>query len=251
VKTAFYYIYTLYCLIIFILLLVLVTPLYLIIFSVFPKSRSPHVAHALSRIWGGTLMFLFGMRLDIIRNKHLIDPSSTYVFVANHLSMLDIPIYARSCRNTFRFLAKKELTRIPLFGYLVEKLYITVDRRDKADRGRSLDKMRQSLENNISVFLAPEGTRNRSGNPLLDFKDGAFRLALATGKPLGILTITNTHHYYPPGQLYIRPGRLHAEWSEPVETKGMNITDVEKLKQIAREKMLEVLKKHRAVHSDL
>lgn len=77
----------------------------------------------------GTVQKFF-IRYKII-NEDFISDKGTYVFVANHRSMLDIPLYARACSNTFRFLSKAELTKIPLLGYVIRKLYVTVKRGDK------------------------------------------------------------------------------------------------------------------------
>ncbi len=236
-------IYTTYCFIPFLLSFLLVVPLYFIIFNFFPKSRSPHIAHALSRGWAAYLFICFFIRVKI-SNKQFIDKNKTYVFVANHLSMLDIPLYASACKNTFRFLAKEELGRIPLLGYIVRNLYITVKRGDKSDRHRSIDKMKNTLLENISVFLAPEGTRNKSGQPLLEFKEGAFRLAIAAQVPLAILTVHNTHHLLAPADKFLmRPGTLYAEWNEPIITKGMTDANIDDLKQSTGKIMLKNLQR--------
>lgn len=235
-------IYTFYCLIPFLASFIIVVPLYFLIFNLFPKKRAPDVAHALSRFWASYLFIFFFIRIKI-KNKEFIDPGKTYVFVANHLSMLDIPLYARSCSNTFRFLAKEELTKIPLLGYVIRNLYITVKRSDKSDRSKSLEKMMATLNDHISVFLAPEGTRNKTDQPLLDFKDGAFRLAIAAQTPVAVLTVYNTRELLPPRPILMRPGMLYAEWSKPIETRGMTEADLDRLKEMARNCMLDSIRK--------
>ena len=237
------YIYTIYCFIPFLLSFIIFIPVYFLIFNCWPKRTAPHVAHKLSRIWAALLFIFFFMRVEI-KNKHLIKPGVSYVFVANHLSMLDIPLYARSCTNTFRFLAKKELTKIPLMGYVINNLYISVNRSDKSDRHKSIEIMKATLDEQISVFLCPEGTRNKSTQPLLDFKEGAFRLAIAAQTPLAMLTVINTKHHLSPGQmLQMSPGTLKAEWSEPIETTGMTEKDIDHLIAITRGNMLAILQR--------
>ena len=188
-----------------------------------------------------TLFVFFFIRIKI-KNKQFIDPEKTYVFVANHVSFLDILLYARSCKNTFRFLSKAELAKVPLMGYVIKNLYITVDRGDKKDRSKSLDKMKESLDEGISVFLAPEGTRNKTEQPLLDFREGSFRLAIKAQVPLAILTIKNSQKLLSPHRpLEMRPGIIYAEWSEPIDTSNMTEEDVVMLKEKARDTMLEIL----------
>lgn len=236
-----------YALLIFPGTMIVTTILYAIIFLVIPANKAPHVAHGLSRIWARLLMIVFFLPTRI-RNKQLIDPKKTYVFVANHQSQLDIPLYALACKNTFRFLAKAELTKIPLMGFIIRKLYLSVNRADRADRNKSIEVMRRSLEEGISVFLCPEGTRNRHEDPpLLDFRDGAFRLAIATQTPIAALTVLNTGRKLSPLQpIALAPGTLHAVWSEPIETKGMTMDDVPALKEKVRKQMEEHLRGFRA-----
>src|SRR6185436_10559049 len=126
----------------------------------------PFIAHKyISRNWAGSLFVFYGIRL-IIKNKELLDQKQTYVFIGNHRSLLDIPAYAVATNHCIRFLAKKELTKLPLMGYVIGKLYISVDRKDKAARAKSMENMMNSLRDGISVFICPEGTRNKGSEPL-------------------------------------------------------------------------------------
>ncbi|HTF02950.1 MAG TPA: lysophospholipid acyltransferase family protein [Bacteroidia bacterium] len=235
-----------YALLMFPVTLIITTILYVIIFTVFSEKRSPHIAHGLSRIWARVLTIIFFVP-ERIANKHLIDPKKTYVFVANHQSQLDIPVYALACKNTIRFLAKAELTKIPLMGYIIRKLYLTVNRTDRHDRNRSIEIMRKSLDEGISVFLCPEGTRNRHEEPaLLDFRDGAFRLAIATKTPIAALTLLNTGRKLSPlHPIALAPGIIHGVWDEPIDTSGMTMEDVPTLKEKVRASMEKHLREYR------
>jgi 1-acyl-sn-glycerol-3-phosphate acyltransferase len=241
-KLLLYNLFGCYCLIPFLLSFFVVIPLYFLLFSL-GGPDAPHRAHRVSRAWAWFLLTAFFIRVKI-RNAELIDSNKEYVFVANHLSVLDIPLYAVSCQNTFRFLSKAELAKIPFLGYVIRRLYITVNRSDKADRGRSIEKMKDSLKEGISVFLAPEGTRNKTSAPLLPFKDGAFLLAVQSGIPIAVLTVVNTNRLLSPKHpLALKPGTLIAEWSEPILTAGMTEKDIPALKEMVRNKMLAILKK--------
>jgi 1-acyl-sn-glycerol-3-phosphate acyltransferase len=227
---------------IFALLLLLVAPCYLFIFSLAPKKKAPHIAHRwVSRNWASLILTFYFIGVKI-RNADLIDENKTYVFIANHRSQLDVPAYAVACRNTIRFLAKEELTKIPFMGYIIRNLYISVNRKSKEDRQRSLDAMHQSLKDGISVFLCPEGTRNKTPEPLLDFRDGAFRLAIEAQIPLAILTVKNSGNLLSPLRpLELSPGVLECIWSKPIETLGMTEHDLPILKEAARKLMIESL----------
>lgn len=182
----------------------------------------------------------------------MINPGKTYVFISNHKSILDIPLFALACNNTFRFLSKAELTRIPVLGYIIKNLYITVNRSDSSDRSLSIKKMKQSLDEGISVFLCPEGTRNQTREPLLPFKDGAFRLAIESGTPLAILTIFNSEKLLDPARWFeLSPGTIYGTWLEPVDTSRLKESDMKDLKLSVRNKMLEAIRQNEtATHTE-
>jgi 1-acyl-sn-glycerol-3-phosphate acyltransferase len=219
--------------------LLVVVPLYFLVFTFFQEKKAPHVAHKyISRKWAKLFYIIFLIRVKV-KGRELIDENKTYVFVANHLSQLDIPAYAIACRNTIRFLAKIELTKIPLMRYIIHKLYLSVDRRDKEARHRSMMNMRKSLQDGISVFICPEGTRNRTDKPLLDFKDGAFRLAIEAQVPLAVLTVIDSQILLSPLRpVELAPGTIHAIWDKPIDTTGMTEADLPVLKEKARALML-------------
>jgi 1-acyl-sn-glycerol-3-phosphate acyltransferase len=235
-------IYGLYAGIFFALTTIIVVPLYACIFNFMDKVKGPVLAHKLSRLWAQTL-FVFYLIPKKVKGREFIKKDETYVFVSNHRSFLDIPLYALSCSNTFKFLSKAELGKIPLFGYVIRNLYITVDRKDKRDKHKSIQAMQASLDAGVSVFLCPEGTRNTTSDPLLPFKDGAFRLAIETGRPLAVLTVSHTKRLLSPLRpIELRPGVVHAIWSEPIITKGMNLDQIEELKEKVRMLMIENLR---------
>jgi 1-acyl-sn-glycerol-3-phosphate acyltransferase len=237
------FLYGILAAVLFASLLVIVVPIYFVIFSVFSEKKAPHIAHKVSRMWAKTSFILFFVRLKI-KSRELIDKNKTYVFIGNHLSQLDIPAYAIACKNTIRFLAKVELTKIPLMGYVIHKLYLSVDRSSSEARKQSMLNMRKSIEDGVSVFICPEGTRNRTDKPLLDFKDGAFRLAIETQVPLAVFTILDSQKLLSPLRpVELAPGAIHAIWDKPIDTTGMTEADVPALKEKARELMLQHLVK--------
>lgn len=232
------FLFGIYAALVFTVTMLIVVIAFFCIFYFAPKKKSPHWAHRyVSHNWAKTLFIFFGVRWKI-KNGHLINPKVNYVFVANHRSMLDIPAYALACKNTFRFLAKAELAKIPVLGFIIRNLYITVNRKDKNDRVRSMEAMKHSLRDGISIFICPEGTRNTTKEPLLDFRDGAFRIAIEAQVPIAVLTILNAEKLLSPLRpIELRPGTVDLVWSEPIHTKGMTMGDVEKLRNMARAQM--------------
>jgi len=243
VKTFLETLFGIYALLIFCIVLPFGFLCQIIVFSFWPEGKAPIVAHRVSRVWARILLIFYFVRTDIT-GINRINKHQTYIFVSNHQSVLDILLFAVACKNTFRFLSKEELTRIPLLGYVIRRLYITVNRSDRSDRKRSMEIMNRSIEQEISVFICPEGTRNRTNKPILDFKDGAFRLAVFSGKPLAVLTVMNSGKLLSPRYLLrFRPGIIHAVWSEPIDTSGLTEADVPALKEKVKLLMLTHLKK--------
>ncbi len=236
------FLFGIYAALVFIVTMLIVAIAFFCIFYFAPKKKSPHWAHRyVSYNWARTLFIFFGVRWKI-NNGDLINPKENYVFVANHRSMLDIPAYALASKNTFRFLSKAELAKIPVLGYIIRNLYITVDRKDKNDRVRSMEAMKQSLRDGVSIFICPEGTRNTTNKPLLDFRDGAFRIAIEAQVPVAVLTVINAENLLSPLRpVELRPGTVELVWSEPIPTKGMTLSDIESLKNLARALMVKSL----------
>jgi 1-acyl-sn-glycerol-3-phosphate acyltransferase len=232
-------IFGIYAALVFVVTMLIVVIAYIFIFSFAPKSKAPHWAHRyISYNWAKTLFIFFLVRWKI-KNEHLINRKENYVFVANHRSMLDIPAYALACKNTFRFLSKAELARIPVLGFIIRNLYITVDRKNKNDRVRSMEAMKQSLRDGVSIFICPEGTRNTTDQPLLDFRDGAFRIAIEAQVPVAVLTVKYAERLLSPLRpLELRPGKIELVWSEPIPTRGMTMDNIEELKLKARNYMI-------------
>ncbi|MFM9051886.1 MAG: lysophospholipid acyltransferase family protein, partial [Bacteroidota bacterium] len=124
-------------------------------------------------------------------------------------------------------------------GWIINKLYISVNRSDHSERAKSMDAMKRSLQEGISVFICPEGTRNTSGNTLLPFKDGAFRLAVEAKVPIAVLTVIGSDKRLSPlHPLTLLTGDLTCIWDQPIYTAGMGLEDISILKEKARNLML-------------
>jgi 1-acyl-sn-glycerol-3-phosphate acyltransferase len=235
--------YGIYGMIVLLITLIIFTTCYFFVFTFIKKEKAPFIAHQyISRTWAETLLALFGIR-TVVKNRELLDPKATYVFIANHLSQLDIPAYVIATKHPIRFLAKSELTKLPLMGYIIKRLYVSVDRKDKAARARSMENMIASLQEGLSVFICPEGTRNKTNEPLLPFHDGAFRLAIQTQLPLACLVIKNTDKLLSPLRpIELSPGTITCEWCKPFPTKGMTLDDLPVLKAAVLEEMTKHLR---------
>lgn len=234
-------IWAIWGIIVFAVLMFPALPFYLIAIAVW-KQKAILKVHWVSRVWATGIFFFCGIRAKRIGPKKLAKNES-YVLVSNHQSALDIPLCALASPNPFRFLSKAELGKIPVLGWIIKNIYLTVDRGSAQARQRSMNKMQNALNEGSSLFIYPEGTRNRGNTLTTRFYDGAFKLALTSEKPLGILVILNAKDLCPPKGASLRPGVLKYTWLDPIETKGMRIEQLDELKQKTKELIEDTLKK--------
>ena len=162
-----------------------------------------------------------------------IDPNRHYVFVANHTSYLDIPVMFQAIRkNSFRILGKIEMSKIPVFGTLYKLAVVLVDRSSNSNRAKSIETLKKTLDQNISILIFPEGTFNETGQPLKNFYDGAFRIAIETGtpiKPTVYLDTIKLMHFK--GPMHWKPGISRVVILPEVPVEGLTMDDLPVLKK--------------------
>jgi 1-acyl-sn-glycerol-3-phosphate acyltransferase len=161
------------------------------------------------------------------------DPRRPYVAVANHESMTDILLISQLPWE-MKWLAKAELFRLPLFGWMMRMAGdVPVRRGERSSRVEALEQCRDRLRKQVSVMIFPEGTRSRTGE-LLPFKDGAFRLAVETGCPILPLAVAGTRGALPKGSFRIGRARAEVRVLEPIPTEGLTLEDVPALRDRVR-----------------
>jgi 1-acyl-sn-glycerol-3-phosphate acyltransferase len=186
-----------------------------LILPVLISQKSGWVTYLFLKIWSWIFSLLTLIRYNI-EGREKVDWNHSYIFVANHTSYLDAPGLALGIKNQFRPLAKRELQRIPVFGWIVSAATVIVDRSDAESRKKSLNHLKNMLKTGISILIFPEGTQNRTDQPLQPFYDGAFRTALQTDIPIVPIVIRNAGKLMPPGTLRIRPGKIDVIFESPV-----------------------------------
>ncbi|MCS6929234.1 MAG: 1-acyl-sn-glycerol-3-phosphate acyltransferase [Saprospiraceae bacterium] len=239
-------IWAVYAVVLFLLLmLVLGVPVLLLHMALTPGERAlRRNVYFLHHIFTPIYLALIGIRLRV-EGREYLSPERSYVIVSNHVSALDFIVNARAYPGVFQFLAKQELHRVPIFGWVVKKMCLSVDRSDAASRARSLMLLRERLAKGWSIFVYPEGRRNRTAEPLGPFYDGAFRVAIQTQAPIAVQTLTNMREICGKADgLDLRPGVVHIVWSKPIETVGMTLEDLPYLREQVQQTMLKHIAKH-------
>ncbi len=159
-----------------------------------------------------------------IEGQEKIDPKASYIFVANHQSLYDIPLVYGWLKNNFKWIIKKEFRKMPVMGYLCYRMgHIFIDRSNPMRAKHSLDLAKQNLKKgNTSIFLFPEGTRTRNGQ-VGRFKRGAFTIARDLHLPIVPVSIIGAYEALPKGLNCIIPGKIKIIFHQPIDTT--NLTD--------------------------
>ncbi len=168
--------------------------------------------------WSNTVLKVSGIKVRVI-GLEKIDKSKPYVYVSNHASMFDITAVVVGVNRYIRFLVKKELARVPVFGWATARAHIIVDRESGRDAVKSLEKAARRISLGESAILFAEGTRTRDGN-LQPFKRGAFALATAAGVPVVPLTILGSFAIMKRGSIGLRKGVITIIVDSPIDVTG-------------------------------
>ena len=175
--------------------------------------------------------------------KEKVPDRECYVIVSNHQSQLDILINALTTPSLYKFLSKAEAAKIPVLGYFIKNACILVDRSSKESRKQGFENMAKTIRDGYSVLIYPEGTRNRTDQPLTNMYDGAFRLAIMTQTPILVTTLVGAGKLSDPNRkVDLSPGIVHAYWDKPISTVGLTEEDIPKLKKSVEATMMKHLK---------
>lgn len=217
----FRYLWSVWCIIWFALSSSFAVIGYRVILAGNPSHKKLSKALWWSRVWAKWLMSGFGI---FIRTKRIerVSGLKNAIYISNHQSFLDIPTCAIANPNKFRFLSKAEIRKMPFVGYVLKRIYYTVDRTSQDSRKASMKLMEEGISTGFPVHLYIEGTRNYpgTGQTFLPFQKGASLLAKATSAPVVPLYIANSKDFLGKSFTGVKPGIIHAIWGEPIYFKA-------------------------------
>lgn len=206
-------------------------------FWVTVRRKKWHIyANGLRRFWAFTLFFFIGLRPRILyesgAKEFLRSGSRAVIYCPNHSSYADVPLVLICLSGLYRFMAKIELARIPLFGIFFYTIDVLVDRSSSASAYKAFEQAGVSLDGGVSVVLFPEGTTSNKAPEMLPFKNGAFKLAIDKQVPIVPMSILdNWHLFIADGKNMGRPGKTRIVVHNPIETAGMTAADIDDLKE--------------------
>jgi 1-acyl-sn-glycerol-3-phosphate acyltransferase len=176
-----------------------------------------------------------------IEGSELLDPAKPYIFIGNHCSMADIMAFSGYITHDFRWIAKKELFSIPIFGTGMKAVdFIPIDRSHGRGAVQSLNDAAQRIAEGSSVILFPEGTRSPDGH-LQPFKTGAVMLAIKAGVEVVPVGFNGTHQALPKGKLLARGGKIVLRIGTPLSIKDFKAKDKQELASILQQRVAELL----------
>jgi 1-acyl-sn-glycerol-3-phosphate acyltransferase len=171
-----------------------------------------------------TALRIAGVRATI-EGREKLDRSRSYIFMCNHVSNLDAPIVVPALPGRTSILVKKELFRVPIFGWAMRMAsLVPVDRSDRESAIASIGRAAEVMKAGLHMTIYPEGTRSVDGR-LLPFKKGPFHLAMDSGVPIAPITVVGTQNMMPKGGIRIYPGTARVIFHEPIDSSRFQDRD--------------------------
>ena len=198
--------------------------------SIVTESGYPYF-FKMARLWAKFILFGMGFYYRVEKEQEL-DPNKSYMIVANHTSMADIMLMLAIIKNPFVFVGKKELSKIPLFGFFYKRTCILVDRSCSKSRMEVFNSAEKRIKRGLSVCIFPEGGVPNDEKIVLDtFKDGAFRLAIEHQIPIVPITFGDNKKRFSYTFFSGTPGIMRVKIHTLVQTLGKKGVDRKEIRE--------------------
>ena len=181
--------------------------------------RTGNSIHRIARIWGRGILLVSRVRVSV-KGLSQIDPARSYIYMSNHQSNFDIPVLLAHLPVQFRWLAKAELFKIPIFSRAMRGAgYVRIDRFNRESAIQSIKEAAAKMKDGVSVMIFPEGTRSHDGS-IRPFKKGGFVMAVDTGVPIVPVILQGTLPIMDKNSWRINAGEVSLQIEKPIDTTG-------------------------------
>ena len=215
-------IFAFWAVLIFIITILLVfLPIWTI--GLWKEPKRSYMMHKIYRGWMKVFFALAGIRLKV-QGRENFRRGENYIVVFNHNSLIDVPVSVPFMPGANKTIAKKEMAKIPLFGMVYKRGSVLVDRKNEESRKMSYIKMKEVLNLGLHMCIYPEGTRNKTSEPLQRFHDGAFRLSWDSGKSILPAVIFNSVKVLPRKTFFFWPSKIELHYLTPVSPASFSST---------------------------
>jgi len=225
----------------YILVLVPIILLFPFILATILSEKTYPLFFKIARLWSKIILIGMGFNYSI-EGDEVFEDGKSYMLVANHTSMTDIMLMLIAVKNhPFVFVGKKELAKIPIFGFIYKRVCILVDRSSSKSRYAVFERAQKRIHQGLSICIFPEGGVPEEHVVLDEFKDGAFRIAIEHGLPIVPMVFFDNKKRFSYTFFSGSPGKMRAKIYPIIETKGKTLEDRNALKQQVRDIILQPL----------
>ncbi len=225
----------------YILVLVPIIILFPFILATILSEKTYPLFFKIARLWSKIILIGMGFNYSI-EGDEVFEDGKSYMLVANHTSMTDIMLMLIAVKNhPFVFVGKKELAKIPIFGFIYKRVCILVDRANSKSRYQVFERAQKRIHQGLSICIFPEGGVPEEHIVLDEFKDGAFRIAIEHGLPIVPMVFFDNKKRFSYTFFSGTPGKMRAKIYPIIETKGKTLEDRNALKQQVRDIILQPL----------
>ncbi|RAI99396.1 1-acyl-sn-glycerol-3-phosphate acyltransferase [Chitinophaga skermanii] len=226
----FQVIYTIYAIIVFLAIMFLILPPIILASFILGKVKGGNIVFYFLRFWAHVWFPSVGIWFK--REYREPNDDKPCIYCVNHSSYLDAAIAVKVMRLPFRPLGKIELVKVPFFGIIYKASVVAVDRKTAAGRSKSVREMIAMLKEGVSVLIFPEGTFNKGDQPLGQFHNGAFKIAIETQTPIKPVLYVDSRQRLPKVNLTsLTPGVCRIVYLPTIPVEGLTIADLPALKQ--------------------
>ena len=205
----------------------------LLVISILKETWYPYF-FKMARIWAKVILYGMGFYYKVEWEQEIL-PTKSYMFIANHTSMMDIMLMLCVVKNPFVFVGKVELVKIPIFGFFYKRTCILVDRNNPKSRMEVFARAQNRINQGLSICIFPEGKVPDDESIILDeFKDGAFRLAIEHQLPIVPLVFADNKKRFSYTFLSGSPGKMRVKILPFIETLSKTVTDRKSVKELSR-----------------
>jgi 1-acyl-sn-glycerol-3-phosphate acyltransferase len=196
-------------------------------------SSTGNSVHLVARFWAKSILFVSRIKVSV-KGLSNLDSSGPFVYMCNHQSYFDVLILLAYLPVQFRWLAKAELFKIPIFARAMRGAgYISIDRYKRESAFKSIDRAADKIRGGVSLMIFPEGTRSRDGS-IGPFKKGGFVLSLKSGVPIVPIIINGARAIMQKGSLHITPGDVELIITRPIDTTDYSLNTRDDLVELVR-----------------
>lgn len=210
-----------------------VTVMFPVLLVVTAKEKYYNAFYFIAHNWGKFMLFFMGFTLKV-EELQKVEKEKSYMFIANHTSMIDIMVMFAVVKNPLVFVGKEELTKLPLFGSIFKRTSVTVNRGSAKSRREAFNKAQQKLKRGFSICIFPEGLVPSDESIVLsEFKTGAFRLAIEHKISIVPMVFFDCKKRFSYTFFSGSPGVLRVKVHKFINTQQVSLQDKNKIKEQA------------------